>query len=64
VREQYLLDWSMNDCLRQEKDEWLVSFAKGFGERQGRSSLASHLRFACEIGAVLGVFSQASIAVE
>jgi hypothetical protein len=33
-------------------------FAKGFGERQGRSSLASHLRFACEIGAVLGVFSQ------
>jgi hypothetical protein len=32
-------------------------FAKGFGERQGRSSLASHLRFACEIGAVLGVFS-------
>jgi hypothetical protein len=39
-------------------------FAKGFGERQGRSSLASHLRFACEIGAVLGVFSQASIAVE
>jgi hypothetical protein len=24
VREQYLLDWSMNDCLRQEKDEWLV----------------------------------------
>jgi hypothetical protein len=33
-------------------------FAKGFGERQGRSSLASHLRFACEIGAVLSVFSQ------
>jgi hypothetical protein len=33
-------------------------FAKGFGERQGRGSLASHLRFACEIGAVLGVFSQ------
>jgi hypothetical protein len=32
-------------------------FAKGFGERQGRGSLASHLRFACEIGAVLGVFS-------
>jgi hypothetical protein len=36
-------------------------FAKGFGERQGRSSLASHLRFACEIGAVLGVFSQFGI---
>jgi hypothetical protein len=36
-------------------------FAKGFGERQGRSSLASHLRFACEIGAVLGVFSQVDI---
>jgi hypothetical protein len=35
-------------------------FAKGFGERQGRSSLASHLRFACEIGAVLGVFSHNS----
>jgi hypothetical protein len=33
-------------------------FAKGFGERQGRGSLASHLRFACEIGAVLSVFSQ------
>jgi hypothetical protein len=32
-------------------------FAKGFGKRQGRSSLASHLRFACEIGAVLSVFS-------
>jgi hypothetical protein len=36
-------------------------FAKGFGERQGRSSLASHLRFACEIGAVLGVFSQSTL---
>jgi hypothetical protein len=36
-------------------------FAKGFGERQGRGSLASHLRFACEIGAVLGVFSQIAL---
>jgi hypothetical protein len=30
---------------------------------QGRGSLASHLRFACEIGAVLGVFSHDSISL-
>jgi hypothetical protein len=39
-------------------------FAKGFGERQGRGSLASHLRFACEIGAVLGVFSHDRVRIE
>jgi hypothetical protein len=29
VLEQYLLDWSIDDCLRQEKDEWLVRALKG-----------------------------------
>jgi hypothetical protein len=42
VLEQYLLDWSIDDCLRQEKDEWLVRALKGAWGCQASGSLASY----------------------
>jgi hypothetical protein len=47
VLEQYLLDWSIDDCLRQEKDEWLVRALKGAWGCQASGSLASYVGLAC-----------------
>jgi hypothetical protein len=45
VLEQYLLDWSINDCLRQEKDERLV---RALQKEIGDAKPVARLRVPCD----------------